>query len=150
MSDDLGNNLPDDLYNTLLNEDVTISPGKAILITTSDLDGWPHPALLSYREVCAIGRNTLRIQTYTGTYTTRNLQTNGIITLVFIDQTMTYYVKGTAAEELSISSLNFDNVTISNISISQILRDYTSQDEAGAYITTGITFHNPWQTKRRI
>ena len=134
----------------LLNEDVTISPGKAILITTSDLDGWPHPALLSYREVCAIGRNTLRIQTYTGTYTTRNLQTNGIITLVFIDQTMTYYVKGTAAEELSISSLNSDNVTISNISISQILRDYTSQDEAGAYITTGITFHNPWQTKRRI
>ena len=76
MSDDLGNNLPDDLYDTLLNEDVTISPGKAILINTSDTDGWPHPALLSYREVWATGRNTIRIQTYNGTNATRNLHSN--------------------------------------------------------------------------
>ena len=149
MSDDLGNNLPDDLYDTLLNEDVTISPGKAILINTSDTDGWPHPALLSYREVWATGRNTIRIQTYNGTNTTRNLQSNGIITLIFIDSSMTYYVKGSAKEIKSPSSSKANHLSVMDISITQILKDFTSEDEAGAYITTGITFHNPWQSKRQ-
>tara|TARA_A100001037_G_scaffold56602_1_gene48869 strand:+ start:21429 stop:21881 length:453 start_codon:yes stop_codon:yes gene_type:complete len=149
MSDDLGNNLPDDLYDTLLNEDVTISPGKAILINTSDTDGWPHPALLSYREVWATGRNTIRIQTYNGTNTTRNLQSNGIITLIFIDSSMTYYVKGSAKEITSPSSSKANHLSVMDISITQILKDFTSEDEAGAYITTGITFHNPWQSKRQ-
>ena len=149
MSDDLGNNLPDDLYDTLLNEDVTISPGKAILINTSDTDGWPHPALLSYREVWATGRNTIRIQTYNGTNTTRNLRSNGIITLIFIDSSMTYYVKGSAKEITSPSSSKANHLSVMDISITQILKDFTSEDEAGAYITTGITFHNPWQSKRQ-
>ena len=149
MSDDLGNNLPDDLYDTLLNEDVTISPGKAILINTSDTDGWPHPALLSYREVWATGRNTIRIQTYNGTNTTRNLQSNGIITLIFIDSSMTYYVKGSAKEITSPSSSKANHLSVMDISITQNLKDFTSEDEAGAYITTGITFHNPWQSKRQ-
>ena len=56
MSDDVGRELPDDLFDALWYEDVTVERGKAILITTADANGWPHPALLSFREVGARDR----------------------------------------------------------------------------------------------
>lgn len=150
MSEDLGNIIPDDLYNALNHEDVTASPGKAILITTSDSQGWPHPALLSFREVGAKDRNTIRIATYSGTNSTQNLKNNGVITLVFIDQSMTYYVKGFATIISSDLPASPEQLAIMDVSIFQILRDFTSEDEEGAFITSGITFHNPWTSKRRI
>ena len=150
MSEDLGNIIPDALYNALIHEDVTFSPGKAILITTSDSSGWPHPALLSFSEVGVKDRNTIRIKTYSGSNTTQNLKDNGVITIVFIDPTMTYYVKGLATILQSQAEDALDMLTAMNISIRQVLRDFTSEDEEGAFITSGIMFHNPWDSERRI
>ena len=150
MSDDVGRELPDDLFDALWYEDVTVERGKAILITTADANGWPHPALLSFREVGARDRGTIRVVTYDGSTTTRNLRSNAKITLAFIDERMTYYVKGTAKEISSHLAGADPHFAIMDVAITQILRDFTGEDEAGAYITSGITFHNPWKSERTV
>ena len=149
MSDDIGRELPPDLFDALWNEDVTTERGRAILIITTDANGWPHPALLSFREVGARDASTIRVITYNGSTTTRNMRDNGMITIAFVDERMTYYVKGTAKEippHLVGSSEYFATM---DVQITQILKDFTGEDEEGAYITSGITFHNPWPTDGR-
>ena len=149
MSDDIGRELPPDLFDALWNEDVTGERGRAILIVTADESGWPHPALLSFREVGARDPNTIRVVTYNGSTTTRNMRENGRITLAFVDERFTYYVKGTAKEippHLTGSSEYFATM---DVRITQILKDFTGADEEGAYVTSGITFHNPWPTGGR-
>ena len=148
MSDDIGKELPDDLFDALWNEDVTGRRGRAILITTADSNGWPHPALLSFREVGARDRNTVRLVTFNGSTTTRNMRENGKVTVIFVDERMTYYVKG-AAKEIPAHRVGAGpHFATMDVTITQVLRDFTGADEAGAHITSGITFHNPWNSGR--
>ncbi len=149
MSDDVGKELPDDLFDALWNEDVSAERGRAILILTADANGWPHPALLSFREVAARDRNTIRVATYAGSTTTRNMRENGKITLAFVDERMTYYVKGAAKEIPAHLAGAPPGLATLDVKITQILRDFAGADEAGAYITSGVTFHNPWPTADR-
>ena len=144
MSDDIGTELPSDLFDALWYEDVTAERGRAILIVTADGSGWPHPALLSFREVGARDRNTVRVVTYDGSTTTRNMRENGKITVVFVDERFTYYVKGTAKEIPPHLAGTGEYFATMDVKITQILKDFTGADEEGAYITSGITFHNPW------
>lgn len=148
MSDDIGNELPDDLFDVLWHEDVTGERGRAVLIATADSQGWPHPALLSFREVGARDRNTLRLITYDGSNTTRNMRDNGKVTVVFCDERMTYYVKGAAREVPAHLAGAGPHFAVMDVRVTQILRDFTGSDEAGAYVTSGITFHNPWKGGR--
>ena len=150
MSDDIGRELPPDLFDALWNEDVTTERGRAILIITTDATGWPHPALLSFREVGARDPNTIRVVTYNGSTTTRNMRDNSMITIAFVDERMTYYVKGTAKEIPPHLVGSPEYFATMDVNITQILKDFTGEDEAGAYITSGITFHNPWKSERTV
>ena len=149
MSDDIGRELPPDLFDALWYEDVTVERGRAILIVTADENGWPHPALLSFREVGARDPNTIRLVTYNGSTTTRNMRENGRTTIVFVDERFTYYVKGTAKEIPAHLTGTGEHFATMDVQITQILKDFTGSDEEGAYITSGITFHNPWPTGGR-
>ncbi len=148
MSEDIGNELPDDLFDALWNEDASGERGRAILIATVDVNGWPHPALLSFREVGARDRRTIRLVTHSGSTTTRNMRDNGKVTVVFVDERMTYYVKGEAKEVPAHLAGAGPDFAVMDARITQALRDAAGSDEAGAYITCGITFHNPWQGGR--
>ena len=138
MSDEIGNELPDDLFQAL--SDPGSQAGRAILATTVDAQGFAHPALLSYREVGARDRGTLRIVTYEGTRTTANLRENGRTTLIFVDERMMYYVKGTAAEVRSARGA--PSFATMDVTVQQVLADAVGAGEAGSYITSGITFHD--------
>ena len=70
MSRALGNELPDDLFHALWSEDAGRQTGKVIVVSTVDAEGWAHPALLSYREVGARDRTSLRVVTYAESRTT--------------------------------------------------------------------------------
>ena len=144
MSDDIGNRLPDDLFNILRNEDVTLEQGRAILVNTIDGNGWPHSALLSYREVFAFDQTNILMVTYADSTTTRNMRANGKVTLNFVDERMSYYVKGSARENPAAP----DGFAGMYVSVVSVLRDFTESDEAGAYITTGMRFYNPWRGPR--
>ena len=142
MSRVLGNELPDDLFHALSSEDVSQQTGEVILVSTVDAEGWAHPALLSYREVGARDRTTLRVVTYAESRTTDNMRANGKLTLIFIDERMTYYVKGTAKEVPSRRTGTPSQFATMDVAVHEVLADSAGADEGGAAIATGITFHN--------
>src|SRR5437867_210173 len=94
----VGTTLPEDLFVKLNGREREGSAHKAILICTVDSQGWPHPAMLSYFEVIAPDRQNIRLATYAGSTTTRNMRGNGKITMSIIDEHMAYYIKGEVRE----------------------------------------------------
>ena len=77
MSKLVGDELPNDLYQRLLGNDLEQSAEKVILLATVDESGWPHLAMLSYFEVVAKDQRNLRLATYNRSRTTRNMRANG-------------------------------------------------------------------------
>jgi hypothetical protein len=148
MSTDLGSQLPHPLMDALREEDVTVERGRAILVITSDESGRAHPALLSYREVGIESDSKLCVVTYDGTSTTKNLRARQNVTLVFVDERFSYYVKGTATTA-SLKANGNAGLAYFGVVVEQVLEDAPGADEVGAYITSGIEFHNPWDSPRR-
>lgn len=140
MSIDLGKQLPDDLFHELSEVDPSEQGGKVIPICSIDADGYAHPALLSYGEVGARDRSTLRVITFEGTKTTENLRGNGMLTLLFIDDTMTYYVKGKAKEIPAARAGGGPGHAYMDLAIAHVLSDAPGAGEEGAQITSGIMF----------
>jgi hypothetical protein len=135
VSKEIRNRLPDSLYASL--RAAADQSGRAIVISTVDDNGWPHPALLSYREVSAPDPTTLQVVTFDGTHTTANMRSNGKLTLIFVDERMTYYVKGSATEIPSEPGASFATMTVA---VEQVLEDAPGDGEEGTSITSGITF----------
>ena len=77
MSRALGNSLPNVLFDLLSGRELAARMGQAILITTTDAAGFPHPALLSFGEVVAVDHRRLRLALYRTSGTSGNLRRNG-------------------------------------------------------------------------
>ena len=143
MSLDLGKEIPDDLFHVLFTEDVSMESGRAIVIVTVDSGGFGHPALLSYKEVGARDRSTIRLVTFAGSNTTKNLRSNGQVTILFIDERMCYYIKGRASEIPSHRTDAPSHFATLDVSIETILAAAPGAGEEGARLTSGITYHMP-------
>jgi hypothetical protein len=66
----------------------------AIVICSIDEHGWPHPAMVSSLEIVARDARNIRLTTHRTSQTTRNLTTNGMITVVLTDDVSVFYIKG--------------------------------------------------------
>ena len=140
MSRALGNTLPDVLHDLLGGHDLAARIGQAILITTSDREGWPHPALASYGEVVAVDRRRLRLALYRTSGTSGNLRGNGKLTLCLIGPGMAYYVK-TSAREQQDPMDGFADLARFEATVNIVLVDQAREDlEPGARLTSGLTF----------
>lgn len=108
--------------------------GKVILALTTNNRGWPHVAMLSHWEVLAMDKNSIRIATYDGSTTTKNIERSGAVTLVVIDRQMAFYIKGKA------SFLGRPRGDASNkifgVRVGQVLKD----ELHGTEIVTGIRY----------
>jgi hypothetical protein len=135
--------LTDDLYRRLSGESVEEHANKVILIHTVDSNGWAHPAILSYFEVAAKDRRTIRVATYKTSRTSENLRRAGKVTLSVFDERVAYYIKGVAAEltrEMRCASHN----SKFNVVVEEVLVDQADAVlEPGAYIAGGISVVNP-------
>ena len=139
----LGNELPDDLYQRLRGRDLEERADKVILISTVDEQGWPHPAMLSYFEVIAKDRRTLRLATYTNSNTTQNMRRTGRATLSIIEEHTAYYVKGIVTELRREMLCTPHNSKLSMV-VEQVLADEVDEEfEPGAYVASGVTYRNP-------
>ncbi len=140
MSRALGNMLPDALADLLSGRDLASRMGRAILIVTTDAQGWPHPALLSYGEVVAVDPRRLRLALYRTSGTSGNLRRNGHLTLCLIEPGMAYYVK-TVAKEQQDPLNGFPELARFEAAVEQVLVDQAREDlEPGAGVTGGVTF----------
>jgi hypothetical protein len=103
MSQRVGQELTEALWNRLNGQDMTPHEGKIIPIFTLDDLGWPHPALLSYYEVVAKNRSTLDIALWKNSSTAKNLRRAAKLTVMITDKGVNYYLKG-SVRELEITS----------------------------------------------
>lgn len=134
MSRLLGRELPQDLVSSL-----DAGPGPkfedVILMVTVDESSRPHVAMLSRWEVFAAGKGELRLATYVDSTTTKNLIRNGAVTLVLVNERMSYYVKGTARllrETMRVDPHN----SMLGVAVTQVYEDRLP----GAEMLSGMRF----------
>jgi hypothetical protein len=133
MARELGNRLPDLVCELLSGRDLSARMGEAILITTADAEGWPHPALLSYGEMVAVDRHRT-------SRTSGNLRRNGKLTVCLIGPNMAYYIKA-AAGTWQDPMQEFPHLARFEAGIESVLADQAREDvEPGTCITGGIRF----------
>ena len=153
MSVRLGPELPDELFNLmngLMNGgQLDQHLNQVILLITLDEGGWPYGAMLSYLEVIARDRRTLRLAPWTNSTTSGNLRRNGKVALLVIEAGLAYYVQGTAAE-LEREMEGFPGMAKMEVRIESILQDNALDYEGAARITSGIRFENPDLDAARI
>lgn len=143
MSKLVGAELDDDLLARLSGDDLERVADKVIPIFTVDEAGWPHPALLSYFEVVATDRRTIRLATYAESTTMANMRRNGKLTIMVIDERTVYYVKGTVEELARHMACAPENSKLST-RVECVLTDLPDpRYEPEAYIASGVTYRNP-------
>ena len=140
MARELGNALPDLLCELLGGRDLSARMGQAILISTTDAEGWSHPALLSYGEMVAVDARRLRLALYRTSRTSGNLRRNGKLTVCLIGPNMAYYIKAAAGAPQDPME-GFVHLARFEARIESVLADQGREDlEPGTRITGGILF----------
>ena len=148
MARRVGSALPDELLDRLSGRDLAARAGQVIVAATVDEAGWPHFALLSYFEVVAPDRGTLRLAPYTSSTTTNNMRRNGKLGLAFLDLHLAYYVKGTVSQ-LEERMAGFPELAHLSCRVEHVLADHTDEAfEADAYVAAGPTFADPAMAER--
>jgi len=142
MSVRLGPELPDELFNLMNGGQLDRHLDRVVLLVTLDEGGWPYGAILSYLEVIARDRRTLRLAPWTNSTTTGNLRRDGKVALLVIEAGLAYYVQGTAAE-LEREMEGFPGMAKIEVRIESVLQDNALDYEGAARITSGIRFENP-------
>jgi hypothetical protein len=138
-----GRQLTDRLFRRLSGQFVQEHSDKVILLQTIDVQGWPHPAILSYFEVAAKDRHNIRLATYKRSRTTENIRQRGKVTLSIFDERVVFYIKGTGSEMAAEMSSAPHNSKL-NVVVEEVLVDEADPVlEPGAYITQGIKYANP-------
>lgn len=94
----IGKELPEDALRLLRPEAMESKRNKAVQIITVNPAGWPDAGMLSYADVIARDKETLRLATWGDGECARDLRANGKLLLLVIDREMAYYIKGEAVE----------------------------------------------------
>lgn len=67
--------------------------GEAMMLLTTDEDGWPHVAMISVGEIAALEDGSLRIGLWPGTATSSNIRRTGKATLAVFYSGSAHYVR---------------------------------------------------------
>jgi len=143
MPKSIGGDLPSELLERLSGTRLHDVADRVVVVCSVDERGFPHAAILSYAEVIAVDRRTIRIAVYAGSGTARNVQRDGRLTLLLIEPEFVYYIKGTAAELSASMRCSPHNAKLS-LAVGDILHDSPDTGfEPDARITSGIRYVNP-------
>lgn len=114
---------------------------RAIVIATMDEHGWPHPAMASSLELVARDRTNVRLAVGARSRTARNLQANGRMTVIVVDEGSAHYIKGDARLLSPTLAARPDHVKF-NLRVDSVLEDIAADYEQ-ARITAGIRIERP-------
>ena len=140
MSQIVGKELTQALFERLSGKEIEAAEGKIIPIFTTDEQGWAHPALLSYYEVVAQNSSTLDMALWKDSSTARNLRRTGKVTLMVSDRCVNNYLKG-SVRELQHEMAGAPPVSRFRVTLEQVVED----QEPNAEITTGLTYRRMTQ-----
>lgn len=137
MADLIGPKLDDLLLDRLSGKDVGAQFGKTIVVLTTDEEGFPHPALLTYHSVVAKGESVIDLAIGKDSHSSANLKRNGALTLIIADTGLNYYLKGTSKE------MRDEMHDVSFMSLFRMQIHEVWEDRAAGVITSGITVSRP-------
>ena len=149
MSVRLKPELPDELFDLMNGGQIDRHLNKVVLLITLDEEGLPYGAILSYLEVIAPDRKSLRLAPWNNSTTTANIRRNSKVTLLVIEEELAYYIQGSATE-LVREMEGFPGMAKIHVRIESILKDNALDYEGAARITSGIRFENPDLDAARI
>lgn len=113
----------------------------AIPICTVDEEGFPHPALLAYSEIAAPSPRRLRVTVNAGSRTAANLHRDGRLTLFFVDESLTRYVKGRVIGLGTADPTAGDGAFAFELEVVAVyLDEVDTTRESAARIVSGIRF----------
>jgi hypothetical protein len=129
--------IPDDFRLKLCAEDLSDLEGRALLLLTLDEAGFPHPAMLSYREMASPDLNRIRFAIWQKTNTSKNIGCDPRASLIAVDKEMSYYLKG------RVRILRKDSETFEGCSIYEFIVETVLEDsEPQLPISTGVEYLN--------
>ena len=132
--------LTPDLYRRLSGAEAGSRASEAIVLCTTDAAGWPHPAMVSYYELGAVDRRTLRLAIYNDSRTCANLRERGKATFIVVDADLVCYISGMVDAIVPRMRVSPHNAKVS-LQVSQVVFDTPSPElESGIEVTGGITY----------
>jgi hypothetical protein len=139
----IGQELDTALADRLSGQDLDRVAGHVVVAMSVDEAGWPHPALLSYLELVAKDRRTLRIATFRGTTLARAARRAGKVTLVIFDDRVSCYIKGTVSELAPVMVSAPESAKL-NVAVEQVLTDDPDpRFGADAFVVGPVRYHEP-------
>ena len=141
MSKFVGDQLNDPLLSRLGIERALEYGDRAIVLCTVDEHGWAHPAMASSLELVARDARNIRLALGGRSRSARNLQANGRLTLIAVDEGWAYYIKGDARLLAPALTARPDHAKF-NLRVDSVLEDVAADYEQ-AHITTGIRLVRP-------
>jgi hypothetical protein len=137
----LGPVLPDLLLARLMAPADAAPLDTAVVLTTVDPFGWPHPALVSYAEILALDTTRLRLALHAGSRSSRHLRESARATLVFADAQVCLYVKAEAVPLPGVA--NAGELARFELIVRDVLEDRAEGEEAGARLVSGLAIAWP-------
>lgn len=148
MPRDIGAALPPEVVRRLGGDEIDRHAEKVVLAFSVGADGWPHPAMLSYFEVVALGSRALRLAPYADSRTTANLRRNGRLTLAIVDEGVACYVKG-RVRAVRERMETLPHAALLECRVESVLVDEADPErEGGAAVSGGVTFRDPRLARR--
>lgn len=141
MSKRISEQLTEDVFRRLSGVEAETHASHAVVLCTVDADGRPRPSMLSYFEVAAYDRRTLRLAVYNDSHTYANLRERGKATLIVVDAGVVCYITGTVDAFVPTMRDASYNARL-DVRIEQVVLDEASPElEPGVEVISGITVH---------
>jgi hypothetical protein len=141
MTRSLGAALTQALVDRLSQRDLPQRLGAALPFVTVDIDGRPHPMLLSYLEVRAYDTGTVGLVIGAHTRSARNLGQRGAGTLLVVEPDVTVYVKMRAVDgPLPVAGADQHDLGYFLLAVEEVLEDAAADWEGGMRITGAIRY----------
>jgi hypothetical protein len=140
VSRSLGRQLPDRLLARLF-ADPADRLAEAVVLVTVDPYGVPHPALVSYGTLLAVDASRLRLGLAKGTRSATHLRDSARAALLFADTELQLCVKVDAVSLPAAPSC--PELVRFELHVRDVLEDRAEGEEAGATLTSGISFALP-------
>jgi hypothetical protein len=151
MTRTVGSALTPELVERLGQADLERRLGIGLPFVTQDVEGRPHPMLVSYLELRAYDTRTLGLVIQARSSSARNLADRGVGTLSIIEPDAVVYVKIRALDgPLPVVDGDPFGLGFFLLEVEQVLQDAAAAWEAGTRITAPIRYEpapslaEPW------
>jgi hypothetical protein len=141
MARSLGFALPAGIAKLLDGADLEGRQGLTFLLVTTDVDGWPHVAMLSVGEMLALDPHTLRVALWLASTTAHNLTRSERALVALVADGSGYNVRVRARRGADLDFGAEGRLASFVLRVDEVLEDVADY----ATLTSGVTFqlHRP-------